>query len=89
MKCWAVLYSSGYAPETTVTEFPSLNAVVAEYKRRMSNPYYPCWGDKGEVGDEYVGYIYESPLPDNDSTDQYPDRVLVLGPKGGLRIVAA
>lgn len=87
MKCWATLQGGvDYGYDPTVVEYPSLAAVMVEYEARKRRTYYPCWGAKREADHEYVGFIYLAPLPDNDSTDMYPDRVLVSGPRGGIRI---
>lgn len=88
MKVWAVLHGgASYVIENTATEYSSLTAVRREYQRRKTDRFYPCWGDKYSIEDEYVGYIYLRHR--EDTTDEYPDRVLVSGPKGGLRIERA
>jgi hypothetical protein len=54
--------------------------------------YFPGWGDPGandldERGRWYGGYAWfvDSEWDAIDTTDLYPDRVLVIGPRGGAR----
>lgn len=47
--------------------------------------YCPGWGDVNHE-DTYVGYAwYVRADDDTDPIGEHPDRVLVLGPRGGLR----
>jgi hypothetical protein len=47
--------------------------------------YCPCWGDVNhEDGGTYVGMAWYVD-DDTDPIGEYPDKVLVLGPRGGLR----
>lgn len=83
MKCWASFHGGySYVFEEKVTEFPSIRAALAEYERRRYDNYYPCWDEWNEPAT--VGYIYFRPLHNNSNIDEYPDRIILRGRRGGL-----
>jgi len=48
--------------------------------------YCPCWGDPTDLGYWYAGYAwYVDHDDDTDPIGSYPDMVLRVGPRGGLR----
>lgn len=48
--------------------------------------YCPCWGDPIDAGEWYAGYAwYVDPDDTDDPIHDYPDMVLRVGPRGGVR----
>jgi hypothetical protein len=75
-----------------VTEYPSLRDALNDwsdmqtFNRTRDGLGAPCWGDvdvHADQGYTYVGYAWLA--TDYDPIDTYPDYVLRLGIRGGLR----
>lgn len=73
-------YRPSVAPEDTEI-FPSLSAAVDEYDHRASgsDPYYPV------VQDSELWLFFSEP----DGNDDYPDRIVRQGPRGGTVVELA
>ncbi len=95
---WANLWGGhSYSHGDTAEPFAALADVVAEYddRRRGWSTYFPTWGDvdypaNGET--VTVGFIWRHDDGRDDGRDyvgEYPAALLVLGPRGGLRVVPA
>lgn len=83
MKVWAAWhggpsYAAPYIPEDLET-FDSLKAAANETWRRQetSDPYYPV------VEDSEMWVYFRDPT---NERDPYPDRIITIGPRGGIRI---
>ena len=82
MKVWGMWhggssYAVGSVDEDT-EEFSSLQAAKdALYDReKRFDPYYPC------VEDSEMQVFFSDP---RGNSDPYPDRILTIGPRGGVR----
>jgi hypothetical protein len=82
MKVYALWFGgSSYAYPTVkddLEEFASIaSAKRVFYSRSDHDPYYPCVEDTCEM------FLFFDRPPE---TDPYPDRILTLGPRGGVRV---
>lgn len=75
-------YMPGSIPDD-VEAFPSIAAAAREHERRQSggDPFYPAVGSDSAT---WV-YLYEP----SEFEDNYPDRIITTGPRGGTRIERA
>lgn len=88
MRTWMIWQGGvNYAPSdlADTEEFASLSAAVEEFRRRASgsDPYYPCV--EGSFGHIFLS----DPRAGDPYRDAYPDRVVEVGPRGGVKVSAA
>jgi hypothetical protein len=72
-------YTPGDISDTE--EFVSMQAAADEFARRArgGDPYYPCVADS-------EGHLFLTDPRTATSGDVYPDRIVTLGARGGVRI---
>ena len=71
-------YSAPYVQDHT-EEFDSIQEAKDTFWRRADfDPYYPCVEDS-----EMQLFFYD---PRDNTVDPYPDRILTMGPRGGVRM---
>ena len=85
MRCVALWYGgSSYAhpdPDRDLEHFDTLRAAADAFWRRADfDPYYPCVDEDTAEMHVYFGREYH---------DNGPDRIVRLGPRGGVRIERA
>lgn len=86
MKCWGMWYGgSSYACPNTfsredVEEFSSMKAAGEILQSRADNDdrRTPCVGEESEMQ-----IFFEDPYMNHDP---YPDRIITIGPRGGVRV---
>lgn len=92
-ECWMAWHGgASYAPPEIpgdLEHFDSLRALADSFERRSwsSETYYPCVSDDEPEDGGPEGWIFLAPVA--DERDNYPDRIIRFGPRGGVRIEQA
>lgn len=95
---WANLWGGhSYTWGDEAEPFATLADVAEEYRDRSRSgaTYFPCWGEVDWPGDgetATIGYLWCHVEGQDDGRDYvggYPDAILVVGPRGGVRVVPA
>ncbi len=83
MKVWTQFHSSGYgAPDHgEYEEFASIRQARVELKRRVNGNdlRFPCVGQDASM-------VVWTRKPELDDRDPYPDFLLVVGPRGAIKM---
>ena len=94
MTVWAVFNGGhgSYSPGDVhnprdVESFASLRAAGVElwWRHRGARSYYPCVGDDASL---HV-YISDPSAGTDGPAYEYPDRIITIGPRGGIRMERA
>ena len=93
MKVWATFhggynYGESWIPFLVkdVEEFDSLQSAKDTFWRRCDfDPYYPCTDESAEMQVFLANPINEDDQPNDYFADVYPDRIITVGPRGGIR----
>ena len=95
---WANLWGGhSYTWGDEAEPFATLADVAEEYRDRQRSgaTYFPCWGEVDVPADgetATIGYLWRHVPGQDDGRDYvggYPDAILVVGPRGGVRVVPA
>lgn len=87
---WGLWYGGpSYAPSyhDEAEAFPSLRAAADEHWRREcgSDPYYPTVTDS----ETWLYGPFPAGTPRESVSFDYPDRIITIGPRGGVRVERA
>jgi len=86
MQVYAIFHGgrsySTYWTARDVEQFDSLREARSVFEARADfDPYYPCTDEGAEMWLFFYNPVEEGSL----ISDPYPDRILSLGPRGGVR----